>query len=159
MKIKRENWRGKYILVAREKGKIIAKIPYSSKVPIEKHIEHFKKFNSLDLNKKKIALSNFYEVEVLNIKNYKISSRYQISLTANIKGVLISARSDRHYKGYPIEKAREEAENRLYGRISNEIFKRGYDEDIGQQIVEEENISVKESIIQYQKKSSGWKWK
>lgn len=157
MRVKRERWKNKFVIVARDKGKIVAWTKYSRKEPIAKVRDHFFRFNSLNLNERVEKLRNVREVVVTpstrqvtqgQVKRIR-AGRYQLALTVRIRNTLITVRSDTHTRSFPVKKARQEAEERLYGRLSREVFNQGYDVELGREIARERNLQVRETIVYY----------
>ncbi len=152
MGVKRENWNGKFFVVARKSnGRIESKVRWTPKVSIDRLKQHFKNNHILDLDVKATSFrgTNFREFVTTKIK--PVNRDFQIVLETRHKNKTIIARSDLVKGRRSISKARKEAEERFFARISNELFNEGYDEDIGKQLAKASNLKVTETIVYYKR--------
>jgi len=127
MVVKIENFRGSKYIVARDNNKKIAYKKYNKKT-YEEDLKTFRKNNTFKQNESQTKLVNVREKKRILFdsndgKRYNVAnpSRYQygfMGLTSS--GVEIHARSQLKPKDYPQEKARGEALENFYYRISFE---------------------------------------
>jgi len=153
MKIKTILYRGKrYIVLINSKNEILDKKRYSKHFRKKDAIIQFKKTNSLYENKKLFKLSNYAEIEETETENYKLKPDYMYQAFVKIKvnKTIITARSRKHEKNYPIQKAYNEAEKSAFELLS-EYYGHDYDADIGEQIFSDNKNSMIERGIVYYK--------
>jgi len=160
MAVKIENYRGKKYIVARENEKRIAYKKYN-KDTYEQDLKIFRKNNTFKENESQIKLVNVREKKRIIFdsnsgKRYNVPnpSRYQygfMGLTAS--GIEIHARSQLKPKNFPQDKARAEALENFYYRISFEFSKNTkYDSSEGKNAFDNGYIiKTEEYIVNYVK--------
>jgi hypothetical protein len=160
MAVKIENFRGSRYLVARENTKTIAYKKFN-KDTHEQDLKTFRKNNTFKPNESQTKLVNVREKKRIIFdsnsgKRYNVRnpSRYQygfMGLTAS--GIEIHARSQLKPKDFPQDKARAEALENFYYRISFEFSKNtNYDSSEGKTAFDNGYIiKTEEYIVNYVK--------
>ena len=169
--IKREKWGG--LILKDKKGKIISKTPakfisvsrngkgrliswerWSSKRPITRLREIAKQHGgTFKKGFDREEMVNVVEISDFSRKPSKpTSGKYQYVVSIMLKsGKEISARSKNHDVDFPLSKAREEAIERAYGRLTYEVLGVS-DSNKGQSIIDDNKLRVKEGVVYYKSK-------
>ena len=157
-KVLRENWNGKYRIVARDfQGRIITWAKYSSKIPIEFYKRRFKESNQVSFKKniKGVGLRNFIEITDYSEKPKKPrKEKYQYVVEGILKdGSRITARSSQYNTSVRIKIARDEAWESFYERLA-QAMGYDYDADEGKALAGElgKDISIKEGVVYYKER-------
>ncbi len=145
--IKRENWKGKFRVVAREKGKLITWGKWSRKFTIGKATSIFKQNNTFRKDLVRTRLKNVSEVIDFSDSPVKPSADRSMFFQYFIEGfdkknnIRVSARSRQFLVGERKEVLRDEALQNFYKIYAQ---KRGqeYDSDIGKKLFEDANASI-----------------
>jgi len=148
--IKRENWKGRFIVVARdEKGKILSRIKYSSKIPISFWQNKFKNTGSFRDEVFVTKLKKVQEITDLSAKPKirKNLGRYQVVITGFVNKKRISARSRNFDVDEPRKAAIEQAIESFWQRVDERITG-GYDALNGMKYKEKVS-GVRIGIVQY----------
>ena len=150
LSIKRENWKGKYIIVARENGRIASRKKWTFKFTVDKAKRIFKRQRTFSLQIKRTILKNVIEtVDSGRMPRKRNSSGlYQVSAFVRIKGQVLSARSMQHDIDFPLEKAKDEALFNLQSRVA-EATVGNYEADEGEKFIEDNNLNIKFSTVFY----------
>lgn len=154
--IKRELWKDKYVIVARDKGRIRAWAKWSQKFNVNSAKALYKSNMSFKKDIVRVKLKNVYEVTDYNKAkpDRRTSMRYQYFVETRIRNKTIAARSLQYDLSYPKKKAREEALEGLYGRIHGAVegIDMTGDEEEGEKIFkasDEARNNLKEAVVYY----------
>jgi len=156
--VRRENWNGKYRVVARTfNGKLKSWTSYSSKVNINVYKQRFRDSNKISFkeNVRGIVLSNVVEVSDYS-DNFKKprkgqAEKYQYVVKGVMKGMkTIYGRSDYFSRDVPIRDARDQALERFYSLLAD-VNDRPYDEGEGRKLANElgNRLKIQEGVIYY----------
>jgi len=151
MIVRRENWKGKYRVVSRDiKGKIISWKKWNNKINMRMMRELAKmQGGSLIAGIEREKFVKVIEVRDYSAKPKKPSNKkYQYVIETIVNNKKIIARSPQRDPNFPKSKAREEALERLYERIS-EAITGGYDANEGEKFFKQERLAMKEGIVYY----------
>ena len=152
VEIKRENWKGKLRIVARENGKLVTWRKWTPKFPISKAKRIFKRNRTFKKNIKVDILTNVKEVTDFSEKpRITGTMRYQSVAKADFKDRVITARSMQHDLDFPRDSADDEALENLKFRIA-ESFGLTYEEEEGQSVIEEKNPTISLGVVYYRPK-------
>lgn len=166
VKISRELWNGKYWIVGREKGRIISRVKWNRSNSVGKIKKLYSRNRSFDENISVTKLKNVKEVSVrgktdklpttIRRKNLQYSYYFE-GIISGKKRERVYAVSMQHPKTYPVDKARSEALENFYYRISA-LDKDVYDETIGKaklkSLRSNNLIEVREGIRYYAPKTT-----
>lgn len=150
--IKRENWKGKYWVVARIDGKISSRVKYSKSVSLKSLKSLFKKNRSLDKDIIKTKLSNVTEVVDLR-KNVRLNKKYKrfqaVTEGRGRNTGLIIARSQQYdigevSKDEAIQESQESFLERLSQRMGGD-----YDAEEGANLVAKNRVRFRSGIVYY----------
>lgn len=152
--IKRENWNGKFRVVARRKGKITVWKPYSPKKnqTVTALKRQFDKTKSFDKNVINVELANVIETTDLRKKLRKPKNRsFQGYARTKIDNKVVEARSLQRDFSYPKQMAIDEALDHLYGRIAQALglSANSGDVDSGIKAIEDKKLNIETGIIFY----------
>lgn len=151
MRVRRENWKGKYFIVARDtNGRILSrKKGGTGKVVL---VEQFKKTSTFNAKVSRRKLKKVYEIRDERKTPYigSIGANYYISVTLS-DGRKISVMSRRLYSRREIPDAKEEAERDLLGKVSMVVGNSDvYDEELGERILNKVRITERrEGVVRY----------
>lgn len=148
--------RGKRYVQVREKGVIREQQRYTpSKAKLSTLRSRYNRQGSIDVNKTRTRLTNFYEVDYYNKKKTP-TRRYQYFFRATLSnGDTIWAASQSADSDYPVEQAKEEAEENLAYRLAG-LEGNYQDVDLGMEAIDTRTVgrlrivSIKEGIRQYE---------
>jgi len=147
--IKRENWKGKYRVVARDKGRIVTHAKFTVKQNTNFYKKVFKRNNTFVKSRTvtRERLTNVTEVvQTGNVSKPK--SRYQYFVEARVgRKEKISARSKNHDKSFPLKNAKEEATESFWERVAQR-FGGQYDAEEGQKF-KARITNIKQGIVYY----------
>ena len=134
--IKREKIKGRYYLVARERGKIRSMKRWNNKISKEKYITRYKEQGSF--NKNKFVNKDLTKIYQITTKGEKVKDRWRVSKPNSSYQYLVVAEdkdkrriegtSKLYEKGYPKSEARDEAYRNLYRRTADGTDKNERDE-------------------------------
>jgi hypothetical protein len=150
--VKKESWKGKSYIVARDNGRIVDRVKYKKGI-LENLKNRFEKTGSLRKNYHiKTSKIGKNKKEVFKFNQYGIKGKRVIRLQKP-KQDTGSYRVGYFLKGkgwiYAQAKSREDARNKALGRVSMEYGSINYDEDKGKKIVEVRGKGYREGIVDY----------
>jgi len=154
--IEREKWkRVGFVSVARDRrSRLITWEKWSPKRPVTRLREIAKQQGgTFKKGFKRDELVNVVEISDFSRKPSRPSSgKYQYVVSIMLKsGKEITARSMNHDVDFPLSKAREEAIERAYGRLTYEVLGVS-DPDKAESIIEDNKLRVKEGVVYYKSK-------
>lgn len=165
VKLRRENWKGKFMVTARlDNGRMIARKKWSGKFKLENAKIQFKKTNSFNPKVfKDLSLVNTIEVidtrieidkDKKFVKTNAVKSqsygKFQYAISVRVQGKIISSRSSQFNNSASVNTARNEALENLYSGLSAKILGQT-DKNEGKILFDDSKIT-KEGIIYYNKK-------
>lgn len=141
--------RGKFFVVAREKGKFVSTRKWSRKDNLQQGKRTFKETGTLYKNVRRVRLVNVVEVVDTREVVKRPKGKVQYVIKANFgKGKVITARSQQVSQDVPIEKIKKEAKENLDMRIGSE-FQNQYDSDVGQQLRSNLKPKITQGVVYY----------
>lgn len=150
VKIKRERWGNRLVVVARDNGKIVTWRKWSRTATVSELQQTFKKNQTFRQKIERFTLTN-----VVETSDFTKRPRFPRGVTmgqavarANINGEVIAARSLQREVPFNVNNATDEAIESLYERISVR-FGGGYTAEEGQQFADSENIMIETGIVYY----------
>lgn len=147
--VKREHWKNKYIVVAREKGRFVTYKKYTRKEKVDelrKTAEENRTF-SKELKKRKLDKPYMEYSDYSDRPKIKKDIPYRYVIEAKMRDGDIIGVSSRTEYWNNVELAKDEAHERFL-MVLNNHFTGNYDED-GAQMWEKEIESVKGSVVYY----------
>lgn len=147
IRIKRENWKGKFRIVAREKGRLISWAKWKRNFQLQRARSIFKRNNSFKKDVVRTKLTNVSEVVDFSDMPRKPSRlqtakvQYFIEGFDKKHGIKISARSRQADLDTPKGELKNEALENFFMRYSQA---RGaeYDADIGEKMFDDANAAI-----------------
>ena len=152
--IRRENRNGKYIVVARENGKIVSTNKWSPKsFKVTDAIKIYNRQKSVREDTERFLLGDKKQsIEVVKSgrrAKKQRSGKYSVFVERLLyDGNKIMVRSSQYSHDYPKNDAREEAYKNFYRRLAKE-HGLPYDEDEGKVIENEVVKSIREGVVYY----------
>ena len=147
--VKRENWKGKYRVVARQNGHIVSWQKYSPKTKIETQRRKFKHDGSLKKGVQRTQLTNVNEiVDYSERPQHPTGVKYQYVIEGVLEdGRKITARSLQHDSNEPKNEAKEEALENFYEQIGFALNQQ-YDADEGLKVADQVK-SMRQGTVYY----------
>jgi len=137
LQIKREKFRNKYYMVARENGKVKARRKWGKKFSKESAVKFYSAQKSFEDDKFITKLTNFYEVDDYSRRTpLKKMKKYMYVIKGIYGNKTIYAVSNQHSYSYPVSEARKEAWENFYYRFAESTIDL-YDLDKGKDLVAE----------------------
>jgi len=153
--IKREKFRGKYYVTLREDGKIVNRRAWSWRGFNNRAGNvQYKSTNSLYRSVERTHLSNVTETVDFRRTPKGVSlakkprGSFQYFVRAVVQGETVVARSMIHSGDYLKKYAVEEAYNNFYRRVA-QLYGRGYDEDVGEELMTNFKGNIDEGFVYY----------
>jgi len=165
--IKKEKFRGKYYMVARDDGQLIDRRKFEKGFTEKQAEKIFKKNKMLHEKITRERLTSprwarkrgFYIDEISDFETKELNPRYkeyQYVIVGRLRtGKEVFGRSDKYGVEVPVEEAIKEARRRFFSNLSSVFSEDIYDEDKGiglaVQLKEDDGISIKEGFVYYAK--------
>lgn len=165
IKIKREKFRGKFYVVARDNGKILDRKLYSKDFTVKKAKNIFRSNRTFErhidrnrLTSSKWAKQRGYYIDEISDfetgKQNKHYEQYQYVVKGRLQdGREVFGRSNKYDSDFPLEEAKAEARRRFFSNLSSALSEDIYDEDKGiglaVQLKENNAIKINEGFIYY----------
>lgn len=153
MRVRIESFKGKKYVVARDnKGRFIETRKITRKDTASTIIQRFKDQGSFNKDKRRVSLTNVKETTDFSRrpKIPKKAIKVQGVAQAAVNGKLIIVRSDAKTMPFDIEKLKEEALERLYALINEQITEGAdYDSDEGKKYADSNKIKISIGVVYY----------